>query len=374
MRELKNLVQIVSDRSRKNLPLLDVKAEDPGSSKELELYHMIRQLRDPSDSDAANTMYAASADDPRYKMLKHRLKNKLLNHLFFIDFNESGLSPCFYLKQEAETQLHFSRILMTLEEHDLVEKICNKALSKTLDAHYTETSIGLISILREIDAISGKKNDFSKQVKLLEKCHKIFKLESQAENLYQKVLLEVKKSLNSRKNVLPDLNKKIEKLADLEKACKSPRIQTLRIYLTFKKHELDGDHRGLISLAQKVEKQYSAGIIKPYWLDIQEIQCKQLRSYVQLRSPKKGIQYALKAPKYVQYSRNWKNFHEALSLLYIQNRQLGEALEVIKKVVRSHSSGTLDEESENRWQLYQAYLYLMKPDKRLQKSFIKRCC
>ena len=128
MEELKKLVDIVTERGRKNLPILDVKSTSTEGNKELRLFRVIQELDPATDQAAAKKMYNSGVEDPRYKMLKHRLKSKLLNHLFFVDFKDHSTNLSFQFEQEARNYLYFSRVLLKNGEPELAEKTINKGL------------------------------------------------------------------------------------------------------------------------------------------------------------------------------------------------------------------------------------------------------
>src|SRR5688572_7943637 len=110
MEELVKLVRIVTKRAYKNPPLLDLK--NPSSSlKEGELFLKIKQGETNTDIEAAAAMYNSEPDDPRMKMLKSRLRRKLFNHLFFLDFTDPKIKPANRYEIECLNNLHHARVL-----------------------------------------------------------------------------------------------------------------------------------------------------------------------------------------------------------------------------------------------------------------------
>jgi hypothetical protein len=110
MEELKELVKIVTNRGQKNISLLDL--NEKKLSKEMELFFGIQKGLYANDEQAAAQMYDSTPDDAKYKMLKSRLRKKLLNHLFFLDFSGSRFKISHKYEQECLNLLHQSRMLI----------------------------------------------------------------------------------------------------------------------------------------------------------------------------------------------------------------------------------------------------------------------
>lgn len=58
-------------------------------------------------NQAAAAIYATQSNDHRYVMLKARLKQKMLNYLFFVDFEKAGNHPANAPEQECLKLFHF---------------------------------------------------------------------------------------------------------------------------------------------------------------------------------------------------------------------------------------------------------------------------
>jgi len=81
MDEIKELVKIVSDHTRRNLPLLDLKNLHQNGNKEVNLFLGIKSGEFKDDEEASSGIYGSEEVDFKFRMLKSRLNRKLLNHL-----------------------------------------------------------------------------------------------------------------------------------------------------------------------------------------------------------------------------------------------------------------------------------------------------
>ncbi|MDZ7607221.1 MAG: hypothetical protein U5K79_16935 [Cyclobacteriaceae bacterium] len=84
MDDIQRLVGIIHQRKQRQYPLLDLKSVNDNSTKENIFFHHVKRKQFKNDAEAASELYGSKSDDDRYRMLKSRLKQKLLNHLFFL--------------------------------------------------------------------------------------------------------------------------------------------------------------------------------------------------------------------------------------------------------------------------------------------------
>ena len=100
MEDLKRLVRIISKRKQRQYPLLELKSINENSSKENIFFRYIKKGIVNTDDDASKLIYGTKSDDDRFRMLKSRLKQKLLNHVFFLDFTDNNQKVSNQYEQE----------------------------------------------------------------------------------------------------------------------------------------------------------------------------------------------------------------------------------------------------------------------------------
>jgi len=370
MNELKTLVQIVSDRSRKNLPILDIKSETVDNNKELELFRVIEDLESASDKEAAKVMYNTDVDDPRYKMLKHRLKNRLLNHLFFIDFKDPSVNISFQFEQECINYIYFSKTLLKNGHPDFAEKLATRALNLAKESEFTDLAIESLEVLRSIYSEKTKLNDYKDVIKELKQLRKIRDLEQEGEDLYRGIKLRLVKSINSRKKALKEAGKIINKLEELHKQVKSFVLFDRHYRLQMLYWELIGDFGSIIAKAGEIEKLYDKNKINVMRFDLRYN--KFMKIYALLRSKKydEGLKFA---EKYLQdfdkTSVNYFSFLEVYFFLAMHSGKYDLAYDLIKQATRSPYFYKVSEFADDRWNLYKAYIFLVKNDRRIQRTF-----
>ena len=152
MDEIKDLIKIITDHTKRNVPLLDLKNQHKNGNKEMNLFLGIKSGEFSDDIEASQGIYGSEEVDFKFRMLKSRLNRKLLNHLFFMDFESRSFNKSTNYYQEALDYLHFSRMLLNVEEVNLGTKILYKTIDLAKDCEYTVVVIDSLRALREVYA------------------------------------------------------------------------------------------------------------------------------------------------------------------------------------------------------------------------------
>ena len=105
MKEIENLIHIINKFSPSKLPLLNQETVD-SNNLESRLYQNIKAGKYKEEKDAIIDLYGKSEDYYKYQMLKSRLRQKLSNHLHFVQ-DKTGASKaaekkCFDLIHQAK--------------------------------------------------------------------------------------------------------------------------------------------------------------------------------------------------------------------------------------------------------------------------------
>jgi phosphorylcholine metabolism protein LicD len=138
MEDLKRLVSIITKRKQRQYPLLELKSINENSSKENVFFRYIKKGIVNTDDDASKLIYGTKSDDDRFRMLKSRLKQKLLNHFFFLDFTENNQKVANQYEQECIQQLHQARMLIFTDEIKIARSLVLKALTTAERCEFTK--------------------------------------------------------------------------------------------------------------------------------------------------------------------------------------------------------------------------------------------
>ena len=220
MKDFKRLVQIVTKRGQKNIPLLYFNKDVEAVGKELELFLRTQSGEFNTDKEASMGIYGIEVPDHRYKMLKSRVKQKLLNHLFFLDYDDERVPSSNRYEEECLRLLHFSKLLINEGEYEVSEKLLNKVSYLAEEGEFTYLLIDSLELLRKIHTENCRPIHFKKTNEEISRYKKLYEIEETTKETfyYFKILLSKsghsrKKNIDSVEKAIKDLNKTYQKLA-----------------------------------------------------------------------------------------------------------------------------------------------------------------
>ncbi len=356
MEDLKKLVRIIIQRKQRQYPLLDLKGDN--TSKENIFFRHIRNGDVGSDDDAARLLYDAGGDDDRYRMLKSRLKQKLLNHLFFLDFTNKNKSTAEQMELECIQFLHQARILQFAGELRIARGLLQKALTIAERGEYTNHKIHGLEDLVAILSKNHQPHLFESTFEALTESRKTFIEEESARHDYLLMEMMVVKSVNSRRKNMERVEKTIGKLYQQWEKSNSYNVFENFMDLTILFHRLSGDYDKLMPFLSEVESgSYHGKTLNPYRIDTNKIILEKAHVYLKLKELGKGLEYMSQNEQFFDPRRiEWFSFMETYFLMAMQNRdyQLAAALE--EKVYTNKYFENNDPDCILKWRIYSAYL------------------
>ena len=156
------------------------------SPKTRELYEAIRDSKISSDLEAVELLYDKSDEkDPAYRKLKYRLKQRLINTLFFIDIQS-------YSRTAYEKALNRSlknwcafKILLDKGIKKASIDIAENVLKNSIKYDLIELSLLILKDLRfQYGLLIDNKYKFDKYTSMFEEMSQLFKLKCQIEDKY----------------------------------------------------------------------------------------------------------------------------------------------------------------------------------------------
>ena len=361
MEDLKRLVRIISKRKQRQFPLLELKSINDNSSKENIFFRYIKKGIINSDDDASKLIYGTKSDDDRFRMLKSRLKQKLLNHMFFLDFTENNQKASNQFEQECIQYLHQAKMLLFTGERKVAKSLVLKALTTAERCEFTKYIISSLEDLVRIYSDNCQPHLFDDIIKKLDKARQLFTKESEAREHFYFIKMMVVKSVNSRKRNLENAAKSIKKLEKLWKETKSYNVfeYLLKLILLYK--ELTGDFKGIILILQQVESgKFQGHSLNRYRLDRAQIIQSMSFAFFKAWEFDKGIDYTEEnLTVFDESSSDWFKLNEIYLHLAIYNKNHKLADKIIHSVFENKAfEKLLDEEKEN-WKLFKDYFQLI---------------
>ncbi len=112
MQDLKAIVNLLSTQKHKQIEIITEDAQL--SEKTKLLYDNVKEGNFDTDEDAAKALYNSNEKNESYRKLKYRLKERLINTLFFIDIQNYSKSA--FEKAINRNYKHWSSARILLEK------------------------------------------------------------------------------------------------------------------------------------------------------------------------------------------------------------------------------------------------------------------
>jgi hypothetical protein len=370
MNEILKLLEIVLERSKKVIPLVDFQNTATEENKEHQLYELILSMEDPTDDLAAKAMYNSNAEDPRYKMLKHRLRNRLLNHLFFIDFKDDHSPVTYQIEQEALNYYYFIQTLLKKGEEKLAEKLLNKNLSFCADAELTKYYIMCLEQYMYLYSRQQKINHYNEIEQEFKKAMELRLKEDEAQMLFLSNQIKFEKSANSRKKNQDQVRKALSRLKTLADETGSYNIFYYHYQLNILYLEHQGDFKALLKFVRNVSDWFNEDKLNKQRFDINANKLKELKALFKAQDFKECSRYfEFYKGGFHKSTEFYFEYMQWYFLLAMHTQNYTKAYEIVRELNKNPYFFELPGEYHLQWGLYRAYLFYAKPDKRLLKSF-----
>lgn len=369
MDEIKKLVRIITNRVKRNVSLIDVISHDENPSKEQQLFNGVQKGLFNDDDEAALGMYEADSTDQRYRMLKSRLRYKLYNLLYFVDFNDTQINIGFPFEQECHGYLFRAKVLFKEGEYELAEKHVKKALTISKEAEFTELTLSGLRLLRIIYSELCRPNHLRKTIGRIKKYEELFKQEEEAANLFDMRAMQLRKSVHSRKVHLDETLKAVQTLKQAWEKTSSFNIFEMYYRLRLWSAQLFGEFEDVIKIADEVEQMVEKNVVNPLRFDIRLNIFIKTYAYLRSKDYKNGIVYAKKGMEHIsRSSRNWFSHLENYFLLALHSRNYELAEDIIGQALRNPYMEKISQRAKERWELYKAYLFFLMPNRNVEEA------
>ena len=368
MREVNKLVDIVTSRLKKNYDILDLTGEIEDPSKEQQLYNGVLTGQYKTDEEAATGMYQSDIYDQRFRMLKSRLRHKLYDLLFHVEFNDSRYKIATQHLLECKDYIYKANILFTSGEYSMAEKQINKAFAIAEEAEFTPILLDGYELLKVMHSNNCKPTDFEECLVQLERLRKLNNLEQYANDVFFKNSMLLKKSVHSRNINIQTTNDNVMILENLWKESGSINIYEKYYRLKMWYFELIGDYKKIIDFTLQTDKDINNGKINPTRFDVRYNVFIRTYAYLCVRDFKAGFKAAEEGKKVIENTtRNWFAHMENYFLLAMHSKDYGLAEKVMLEVYNNSSLKKVSQSASERWRLFKAYLNFAVPEKQIIK-------
>lgn len=372
MEDILQLIDITKKKGQRSIQLVNQNFRKKEVSKDNLLYEGIIGGKFSTDEEASKEMFNADPGNRNYRNAKGKLKQKLLNHLYFLDYEKEIYTLYNKTEYECLHSLHQCKILVMEGANDLALRQLPGLIKTAKDFEFVDIVVDALTMLREQYANIGKTTPYADTNKELQDYKRFQVVVHECEEMYSSIMVCINKSISAQGRIINKIPEVINKIEEYSKKYKSTHLDVIATNLRINFNQLTWDFEENIKLCSKVEKKYLSHPNTEITvnLDKKKIAFIRLYSYFCLKDARNGGEYAEKSIKLFKNGNpDWFNFVEFYFLLMMKGENFKKAGEIFRKVRTNKNFNLLSDIDKKRWQIYRAYLLFVNDTKLLRWGF-----
>ncbi len=356
MQFLQELVDLVTRNKVKNLSTLDLHTSP--RSQINKLYKAIADGKVDSDEEGAIALFD-DATDARYNKVKHDLRQRLLNTVFFVDANHKNTPDADQAFYEVYRDYAIGNILWKRGLRDNAIKILEKVLPKACEYELTEIAVGASRQLKYFySVITKNKRLYEHYRQLSQQWETIQYKEFQIGDYREELTAYYVDTVGAKAQ--KDANKRAQEIiAEIDPA---EGVDTLfyqfsRFFILVILHMSNHEYRPTIDICNDAlqylsNKKHAPGRFRRIFL------LQIMASSITLKDYKEGERaIATYADHGKQGSLPWFNMRELQLMLYLHSQRYAEASDIFFTTVNSKKIASVEASARERWNIYEAHVY-----------------
>ncbi len=358
MEALRELVELVTRKRVKKVELFDEQSRNKNSNY-YQLFEGIHTQKYDSDEAAAQDIYQCDASAKKYLILKTRLKQKLLNTLFFLDTNiQEHLSPREVALHECERALYHSKILLQNQSASIAIPIAEKTYKKAKEYQLTSIEYDCAQILARYHAEEKNYRDFVNFRNLSERLEKKRQAEDRAERYYLETITTYQKSKLSREAAREMAPAHIQHIREDLQKYKSQVLESYLLKLQTLHSQYENNYAATLkSLSEREQRlKQNTSLYAPEAHNI--LQLEKMVTFLHLKDYENGEKYYQTIHQIQdEGSTQWFALQELRLLLALHTQEYTAAAQVFKHSLEQSNFKNISDAEKEKWLVFQAYLH-----------------
>lgn len=368
MKEINKLVDLVTHGLKSNYDVINLTGDVDNPGKEQLLYNGVLAGLYPTDESAAEGMYQSDIYDQRFRMLKSRLRHKLYDLLYHIDFDEPGFTHSTKVDLECKEYLHKAHILFRLGEYAMSDKQLNKCITLAEENQITNALLEAYELKSDVLSHECKPTDFELTIQKITDLRSLSHLEKGNQDLFLKMRMLMSKSIHSRNTCQGYLKEAIESSEKLWKSTKSMNVFLNYYQLSAWLLLLQEDYKSLHKFTQSAIKTVAKTKVNPDRFDHGYNSYLACRALLSAENYKEGYAEAKAGFKFMDKStEQWFDHSETYFLLAMHNKDYKLAKKILDDVIKNPNYARASESTVGRWKVFRIYLNFALPGKEMLK-------
>lgn len=359
MRDLIELANLLNKTKLKTSGILDIILEP--DSKMQQLYDALVSQRVRSDEEALSWLLDGGDDVSKLPNLKNKLKDRMLDSVFLLDFKEPGFSDRQKAYFECYKKWAAGMILVMRNAKvsgiDLLEKL----LRHSIRFEFTELTCDILRVLRI--HYSTNAGDLKKYENTREQLHhyqEIWHMENQVEDFYTELVIRYVNNKSTKMEVSEQAKLYYSVVKPYLEKCESFKLQIFGRLIQVFAYSSVNDYVTTARLCEEAvsffdKKDYDSGFpLQVFYYNL--ITC-----YLQLREFEKGQNIIERCQRLVDSgSFNWFKLQELFFLLAMHTAHYEAAAQVLERAMNDPRFENQSFQITEIWKIYHAYIHFLK--------------
>ncbi|MBL7783415.1 MAG: hypothetical protein JNM22_19440 [Saprospiraceae bacterium] len=357
MRDLIELTNLLNTTKMKGDGMMKFIIE-PNTKME-RLYEALISKKVKSDEDA-KTLFGDQESATNLTGLKNKLKERLLDSVFLLDFKEANFSS----RQKAFYECYKKwSVAMTLLTRNA--KITGIDLLERLQRHsihfeFTELTLDIMRVLKlQYSVVEGDMEKYQDAKNKYFRYEHIWMMESKAENYYSELMIQFTNSKSTKTEVTDLAKTYYAELEGFMKECDSFKLHLFGRMIQLTIYNSANDYFETARLCEDAiaffdKKEYDSG------LPLQVFYYNLVVCYLQLREFEKGQEVIGRCEYFfTEGTFNWYKLQELFFLLAMHSGHYEEAYRLYEKITNYPRFNEQAHQIVEMWKIYEAYVQFL---------------
>lgn len=372
MKKLKEISNIVTRKKVVKLEVLDEYVLNK-QSKINEFFDGITSNKFKNDRDAAQHLYKSTPQDPKYRKLKSRFKQKLLNTIFLIEPNQplvSGYDRAYFNAHKEWAQI---KILMANDAFMIAESLTKQLLNISLKFKFTDITL---NCLRELQEHAVRKEDqkaFGQYLEQEQYFQSLCEIEQKSGRFLKETLLLSGKFISRPEQIPERLVQICDETVRLSELYDSPTIFKHMFNVWIIRYELSADFDAIVEVCIQAE-QYLLNNEKFFpEKDVYYFYVQKMMAFLHLQDYSRGKKHSEEClPKIPENSPVWFSFMEIYLLLAIHSGNYFQAFAIFNNIISNNHFKKLESIDKEKWKMFNAFMHYILDMKGLDRILLKQ--
>ncbi|MEM6966470.1 MAG: hypothetical protein AAF573_17025 [Bacteroidota bacterium] len=357
MENLKELVKLVSKHKIKKVEVMGNASNY--NSKMRSLYDGIISGEMDTDAAAMKILYDSEDSFESFRKLKNRLKNRLLNTIFFIDVDKPNFNDFQKAYYSCRRQLAAVDIIMGRGARKVAIELAEKTLKTSIEFEFTDVSLSLLKKLtRHYGLMETNSKKFLRYYQLTEEHLEIYNAETLAEQFHVKLRVAKRNlSFSNIPEVIEEVRKCNNKLEEFLGKVRSSNFITFAYHIMLTECELKKDYAGALKICNqaleelgKKKSKYTSGTFS---FISRKVEC-----LIKLQRQVDAEKAILNSLEIIPEGKiNWYISYEKYMRLLFHKKEYQKAFDIFMKVSKEYGFQPVYKNIRELWKIYEAYYH-----------------